>query len=120
MKKKIIWIIALILISSAYAELQPGKLRINGVEIPYSIDETQCIGGIKGDSNNDGNIGVYDLLEMFKILQNGLPSGNICCCCINLNNDNIVNTLDMTKLLNLIQSEEIISCGEETNQITGN
>ena len=39
MKKKNIWIIVMILISSAYAELEPGKLWINSVEIPYSVEE---------------------------------------------------------------------------------
>src|SRR3989338_8130299 len=121
MKKKNIWIIVMVLLaSSVYTEeLKPGELTINGINIPYGVEETQCISGIKGNANSDNNVDVYDLLEMFKILQNGL-TGEGCCCCIDLNNDNIVNTLDMTKLLSLIQSREIISCGERSSQITGN
>ena len=112
--------VLVLLASSAYASnLEPGKLWINSVEIPYSVEETQCISGIKGNANSDNNVDVYDLLEMFKILQNGL-TGRVCCCCIDLNNDNIVNTLDLTKLLSLIQSGEINRCGEENNRITGN
>jgi len=108
-----------LLASSVYTEeLKPGELTINGINIPYGVEETQCISGIKGNANSDNNVDVYDLLEMFKILQNGL-TGEVCCCCIDLNNDNIVNTLDMTKLLSLIQSREIISCGDES-KITGN
>ncbi len=84
------------------------------------IGEPECIKGIKGDVNNDNNVDAYDLLETFKILENGLPSGDVCCCCTDINNDNIVNIPDMIELLDLIESEEIEVCGNGDNQITGN
>src|SRR3989338_249600 len=105
--------------------LQPGKLMINNVEIPYNAEkeigpqlagageapkeETICVGGIKGDVNNDGNIGLSDLTSLYNILNSGsYLSDEICCCCIDINGDDVINIIDADLLSKLLGQEEIV------------
>ncbi len=73
----------MILISSVYAELEPGKLEINGIEIPYSVEE---VGHPMCESDDPGHCVVYDIMrdcercdlcEWFDEYNQCCPNGNI-------------------------------------------
>ena len=125
-KRIVMLILVLFLIVFVYAqELNPGKLWINNVEIPYNAEkeagpqlagageapkeEIKCVGGIKGNVNNDeGNIGLSDLESLSNLLTSGsYPTNPFCCCCSDINADDVINIIDADLLLKLLVQKEI-------------